>query len=232
MDGIHVTIKGILHQYGIEYFTNIEGCVIVEHKEGLIQKERPHYHIWLPSSHTIDSTKRALRSYYDTKTSELKWNTHANAYYSVTPHDNFQKWIDYTIDPEKSQVKKPSIQLWNRSEPRPEVRIIDNLVLPGLSIVSPPVATTVKKHQNTLDKQAKFYNFVKEYVSENPQEVLGYTDITGLLYEYSKGGFNEMAAPQYIEFAMYHYLKDSGDTIKSEEVKHSWTTRVMSRLRK
>lgn len=139
--------------------------------------------------------------------------------------------MDYTIDPEKAQVKKPTVLVWNRSEPVPEVRSLDSLVVPGLSL-EPVKIIEVKKHQNTMDKQAKFYKYVKEYVDSNPEEALGYTDIAELLYEYSSGGFNEMAAPQYIEFAMYHYLKDSGDRQKSQDAKENWRNRVLARLRK
>lgn len=239
VQGYHITIKGVLHQYGYDYFKDISGCVVVEHREGLTQKERPHYHIWIPPSDSIPRIKRALRSYYDEKNEDLNWNTHANAYYSVTPHNSYEKWLKYTIDPEKASVKKPTIVLWNLPGSPPEVRPAAELIVSGLDggiapsgATGPTVVVASRKHVTTEDKQKKFYQFVKEYYQENKGEEVSYNSVARLLDDYAKGGFNEMAAPQYIEFAMYNYLKDSGDKVRFKERQEDWVTRVLARLRK
>jgi len=172
----------------------------------------------------------------------LKWNTHANSYYSVTPHNSFDNWLQYSIDPTKAQVKKPRISLWNRPDPKPEVRSLDELILPvldGVAGITPSGATaptvvvaSTRKNQTTADKQAKFYKYVKEYYTENPDQVIDYFGLATLLDDYAKGGFNEMAAPQYIEYAMYNYLKETGDKVRFEDRQATWCNRVLARMKK
>lgn len=227
-----MVIKGILHTIGSDYFNDISGCAVVQHMHGLVQKERPHYHIWLPSGYNVNSTKKLLRDYYDSKIADLKWNTHANAYYTVKEHDSIEKWLEYVIDPAKADCKKPEILCWNISDrSRPVVRSLDELILPDLSgSESKVTVVSARKHITTQDKQAKFYKYVKEFYELSPGHAVDHVVISDLLYEYSTGGFNVNAAPQYIEYALYHQLKAMGDTVSLEQNKAHWTRQIMKKM--
>ena len=117
--GVHVVIKGVLHGVGTEYYKDISGCAIGQHAKGLLQKERPHYHIWLPNTYTVTALKATLRSYYDSKLPDLKWNTHANSYYTVKEHNSFRKWKEYVFNPELADCKQPTVEVWNVPDQRP-----------------------------------------------------------------------------------------------------------------
>jgi len=117
--GIHLVIKGLLHGVGTEYYKDISGCAVGQHAKGLLQKERPHYHIWLPDTYTIKGVKEIIRQYYDTKLPDLKWNRNGNAYYAVKAHNSFNKWKGYVFDPALADCKQPTVEVWNVPETRP-----------------------------------------------------------------------------------------------------------------
>lgn len=242
--GTHLVIKGDLHKVGLpNLIKDLSGVAVGEHLRGK-RAEKPHYHCWLPSD--ILSYKdlsgvpfqEQLRNWYNDRIPNLAWKTNGNAYWAWKSHDSLERWIEYVFKT-KSECKQPSVILWNLpgEPPRSHADLISATPGEGGSAADGvPVPAVVvapsRKNLTTQDKQAKFYRYVKQYVDENPEEVLCYSDITDLLYEYSTGGFNEMAAPQYVEYAMYHYLKDTGDKVRSLEVKESWRARILSRLRK
>lgn len=124
-EGYHLVIKGILHQYRYDIVKDISGVVVVEHLKGLVQKERPHYHIWVPYSSCIggstsrDGIKKVIRDHYTALNSTLDWNRNANAYYSFTPHSSFDNWLNYTFVSCKD-CKEPKLHVWNREGAPPD----------------------------------------------------------------------------------------------------------------
>jgi len=226
---VHVVIKGRLHELGYTYFQDISGCVIVEHKVGLVQKERPHYHIWLPGVPDVRSTKNALRAHYDTLDSNLKWNTHANAYYTVKEHNDFDAWLNYAWT--NADCKLPELVLWNLPDPRP-VRPFDELILPaqdgGIAgptnyVVATEVASQPRKKQKTSeDKFNDFCNYCKSYYDENKDENIEDFKVKELLWSYSKGRFNRFRAAEYVYGVLYELTKSSGDVLTHDHWKEQW----------
>lgn len=142
---LHVVIKGVLHDCQLPTtISDLSGAVVVEHKYGLVQKERPHYHCWIPGVPSISRFKAELREYYDGLISDLKWNTHANAYWTVKEHGSFKSWLKYVL---YDDCKSPSVIVWNRSDPRPELpdlaRSIDELIIPANVVTEVPITTAL-----------------------------------------------------------------------------------------
>lgn len=217
MNGLHVVIKGVLFQHGIDWFKDISGCVVVKHQFGLVQKERPHYHIWLPDTYDVVSTKKSLREYYDTKEKDLKWNTFANSYYTVKEHDNFDKWWAYTY---KENCKEPDLVLWNASSERPITTPSNLVVLHGPSdeffepvtealSVSKPVAPKPRKKEPT--KIEAFFNYCEKYYKDNPSESISRHDVLELLLSWSKGGMNKFRVYEFVQYATFRLLSEGGE---------------------
>lgn len=224
MNGLHVVIKGELYQYGLEWFSDISGCAAIEHKFGLVQKERPHYHIWLPSSYSVSNTKKALREFYDTKQEGLKWNTHANAYYTVKEHGDFDKWLNYAWS--KDECKEPSVGIWNVGceKPLPKPTPINELVYAKASDVpeSKPIPAKRKKEPTKMEQ---FYLYCKSYFDEFPMKDISRDEILKLLLSWSKGGMNKFRVYEFVHYATYRLLAEGGE--KTSKAFESFESRIL-----
>lgn len=163
---VYVVIKGVLHDCQLpDIIKTTAGVVVVEHKYGLVQKERPHYHVWFPGTIKLDVLKTQLRYYYDEKIPGLKWNTHANSYYSLKLHNDWEKWIDYVYY-KCLDCKDPSIIVWNRRDKRPDVlpdvpRSLDELILPPVNVVTVvPMVTPVSSKSKKDPAYKRFMNYL------------------------------------------------------------------------
>lgn len=204
--GLHVVIKGLLHPAGTEWFKDISGCCIGQHKEGLTQKERPHYHIWLPNTYTVKNVKADLRKYYDTLIPDLKWNTHANAYYTVKDHDSFQNWKEYVFNPDLAECKKPTVELWNSLEPRPIISDINDLVFELPHDESKVVKKEVSKRANA---SVRFLEFCRKEDITHPT----IREVTQLWVEWTKGSYELRNVTAPIRHVFY-ILNDEDPLIK------------------
>lgn len=211
--GYHFVIKGELHQHPFPDFLDVSGVAICEHLEGKVQKERPHYHCWVPrtSLHVDKWKKDIIRPFYDSQYPDpkaLKWNTHANSYYMFKEHDSYSDWEKYVArDPE---VKKGSWIRWNRPGVPPPIE-------PGIAIsdfiVTGPVNTIIDcpikvVRKSSLEKQIKFLNYVKSCVDESDYDTLTPEILTDYVFEYcGKNEFVAMnAAYTFINYALSQLL--------------------------
>jgi len=209
--GIHIIIKGDLHN--VEIFPEImdlSGSAVVEHLEGYVQKERPHYHVWIPHKNpTLTDEKHwkaKLRAYYDTKIDGLNWNKNANAYYCVKKHNSYQAWERYVArDPE---VKISSWIKWNRyGDPPPLVITQRTMVTVGQSTTK-QTGSQLGRKQTTLDKQQRFLRFVQDCFDPDEYNTLTPEILTDYLFEYC--GKNEFVSLQasytFINYALSQLL--------------------------
>lgn len=195
---VHAIIKGILHPIDLPAcIYDLSGAVVVEHKCGLIQKERPHYHCWLPGVPSVPWQKTVLREYYDQQfpPGHLTWETYANAYYCVKQHDDFVTWLKYTFsDKVAAKCKSPSIVIWNRSDPRPDspdvARSFDELILPTNVVTESPVVVPPAPPAPSKKKKdpahIRLYNYCVDKGAFEPsmEEVANYwAEMTGGAYE-------------------------------------------------
>lgn len=182
--------------------------------EGLVQKERPHYHIWIPGEFStpkpLNEFKSRLRAYYDTKITGLKWDTDANAYWCLKSHKDREAWISYTSDPEKAKCKKPSILLWNAPD-KPEVRSLEELILPAPAGELPKPGTVKAKPPSKLESWCAH---VKNQLDANPDLPVDRNTLIRLLINYSKGGMNKYRVAEWVNTALFRYLEDSGEQRK------------------
>lgn len=207
--GIHVIIKGDLHDVELfPEFLELSGCAIMEHMEGWIQKERPHYHVWVPYRNPTvkveENYRKLLRAYYDTKISNLIWKTHANSYYCVKAHNSFTKWLQYVAkDPE---VKRGSCIKWNRDGDPPKIEIIANTIV-NVGVDTVPTTTKTSK-KTSLEKQQKFLRFVQDAFAPEDYNTLTPEILTDYLFEYCAN--NEFVALNasytFINYALSHLL--------------------------
>lgn len=174
MFGYHITLKHDIH--GLKDLTlyDVEGVACVEHAEGLVQKERPHYHIWvphdtLPTAYEVDKKRKELRSHYLTLAPHLS-GLNGNALYAVIAHNNYDNWKEYVI---REKCKKPKVIFWNRPDPAPEFAPPDQppdaLILPALD-VDAPVAVVKEKKKDPAYK--RFETYCNELVNPTIDEVI------------------------------------------------------------
>lgn len=209
---VHVVLKGVLHDCQLPtYLSDLSGVVIVEHKFGLIQKERPHYHCWIPGVSRLSQFKADLRGYYDGLIPDLKWNTHANAYWTVKEHGSFESWLNYVLNEE---CKSPTVVVWNRSGPRPVSpdvsRSIDDLIIPANVVTEVPV---VKSPESSRSKKEpcykRFINYLNSQNVRNPtlDECLEYW------FEWTNGNYELRNVSGPVRHA-YYVLNDKDPDIR------------------
>lgn len=219
---MHVTLKGEMYKYGYDMFQHLPGSVVVRHMEGLVQKERPHYHIWWPTdlkkSHATDVIKQYVRSKDATFADK-----NGNALYSCTPHDSFTRWLDYTIDPMKAKVKKPEIMVWNLPDPKPEVRSEAQLILPALSVEVLNTVSSTEKKKSKRNRGVEFYNYmIDKYVGV--KDVISQDRIKREFWRWSEYGFQDFQAIAIIRNTWYQLNKDFPEILQKEE--DGWANRV------
>lgn len=201
-EGIHIIIKGDLHDVElIPEISDLSGCAVVEHKEGKKQKERPHYHCWIPKEADTKLWKERLRTYYDSKLPGLKWNTHANAYYTVKEHDSFYAWVDYVVrDPD---VKISSWIKWNRPGEPPPIRSEIPIVAQPINslVITPPTVSQPKKAACHI----RFYEWLQRQEIEND---LSITEIQEYWIEWTSGAYELRNVSAPIRYAWYMLQTD------------------------
>lgn len=203
--GIHIVIKGELHD--VELFpelADLSGSAVVEHKEGKRQKERPHYHCWVPKDYaTVKLWKERLRTYYDSRVSNLKWNTHANSYYTIKDHDSFDRWVQYVVkDPD---VKVSSWVKWNLPGSPPQLYSLDDLVLP------PPINEIIVNQLPEKDKskrEAAHLRFYAWLLKQSVDDELTIHQITEYWIEWTSGAYELRNVSAPIRYAWYMLQTD------------------------
>ena len=200
-EGIHIIIKGDLHNVDlIPTISDLSGCAVAEHKEGRKQKERPHYHCWLPKdTATVKQWKERLRAYYDTQVPNLKWNTHSNAYYTVKEHDSFHKWVEYVA--RDADVKVSSWIKWNLPGDPPKLFTLEDLVVPA-PVNEIVVLPSIPEKDKTKREAAhiRFYNWL---MKQQIDDELTIHEITEYWVEWSHGAYELRNVTAPIRYAWY-----------------------------
>lgn len=215
--GLHIIIKGVLHD--VELFPDLldlSGSAVAEHLEGKVQKERPHYHCWVPkTTATKEQWKGLLRAYYDTKVPGLDWNRNANAYYTVKYHNSFDAWVTYASDPE--EYKKASWVKWNCPGEPPKMRNISELILPAqggatgpqnVIHLGPGLVVAKDKKFSSLEKQQRFLRYVKDSITEDEWNSQTAHSISRLFFRYcGQNGFTAMhGGYTYVNYVLSQLL--------------------------
>ena len=220
--GWHIIIKGPCHQHGFALYKDISGCCIGEHKEGLVQKERPHYHVWVPrEKFSRTEARAAVRSFYEPKTPDTDWNRSANACYSCTPHTSFTAWVDYVFG-KNTDCKKPTVMLWNSDTPRPPS--FDELVYSNVLTYDAGTITVQKAASKKAPAYQRFYDYCKDMkwyvpggtdapVERKPTK----TDIVEAWFDWTQGAYEMRNVSAPIRYA-YYMLNDRDERIKNEYV--------------
>lgn len=203
--GLHIIIKGDLHTCELfPEISNFPRCAVVEHKEGRKQKERPHYHCWLPFEAPTKATelewKLKCRTYYDSVLSGLNWNRNANAYYTVKCHDSYKRWFEYVVrDPD---VKISSWIKWNREgEPPPILVEIPIVAQPTNSLVIIPKMESQRK-------EACHLRFWKWLQNQEVEDDLSITEIQEYWIEWTSGAYELRNVSAPIRYAWYMLQTD------------------------
>jgi len=214
----------------LDALKDVSGVIVVKHSHELNEKDHLHVyypHIGVSSRNALDALKIKAKVIFgmpDRKLTNADWswsnpNTSIEAFWRYAMYEKGSKQVYARVGAVCS--------IWNVGDEKPS----PPPARPSNQIIN--IVNSATTRLTTSAKQAKFYKYVKEYVKENPIDSgISYTDLTGMLYEYSTGGFNENAAPQYVEYAMYHYCKDNGEHEKAAQSKSAWISRIMSRMKK
>lgn len=202
---------------------DISGIVVVSHALGK-SSERPHYHIYYESKEIRkDTLKQVLKA--SDKWSELLTDSKQYSF-STSPDYSLDSFWKYVWDKDKKQ----ELKCWNLpGDPLPIIKPeVPTVVLPGSPL---PVIQHVDKRSSEC-KMTKFAEYCyKEYQEDEPPR-LDEDLIIDYLIEYSKGGFNDNNAGQYIRFALYYICEKEGETLKSRKLflKSLWKERVKKRF--
>lgn len=219
--GISITLKYKLHDDGCpNMYSDLSGSAVAEHKEGFVQKERPHYHIWIPEPWTCKAQglklekryKQQIREFFMPRISGVDWNKDCNALYCVKHHDSFHTWVRYVTE---EQIKKGSWYKWNcRGEP-PPMRQMDDLILPVVNVetptnvihyeVSPVVAKTPKDASKREAAHIRFYNWL---LQQEIEDELTIHEITEYWVEWSHGAYELRNVTAPIRYAWYMLQTD------------------------
>lgn len=192
--GFHFVIKGVLHQYKYELVKDLSGCVVVEHRKGLVQKERPHYHIWIPHGSIINGAKcikeykQVIREHYSALNKDLDWNRNANAYYSFTPHSSFDNWPDRV--PELSPLESLVIEHSDLTGPI-NVTYVTNTITNPVNTKSKSKAKSVLFYEHCLD------------ILEGIDGPYSFEKIHDLHMEWSHWGYDDFGAVRNVRNAFY-----------------------------
>lgn len=208
------------------HLNDLSGCCVVEHRDAT----RIHYHVFYvfkiplaPSRNALDIWKSKFRELYEIPADWAFSNANQKLedFYKYTLYEKYKGLIKDDIGKYKRPGSKLIINNTGQAAPEPPERP-----------VTVDLRSASQKKPTTAEKQQKFYRFVKGYYDENKDEVIDYNGIAQLLADYWQTGGSEVTAPQYINFAMYNYLKDSGDKSKFQDHKQDWVSRVLSRIKK
>lgn len=208
-------------------------CVIVKHTWSYRTRKdcEQHIHIFWRSSK--DYTKETFNEKVVKKLFPKLDGRHAE--YSTSDPGSLETFLDYTLrDSRRYKKRGASLLYWNIPESQPDwiSELIDNplydLPVEKINVVSQSPLDAFRgrgievKKNTTEDKKQKFYNYVKEYVLLKPEKVLTKEKIRKLLFSYSRGGFPPTKINEFVNFAMYNYLLDSGDKVRFKSYRDAW----------
>lgn len=215
----------------IKALKDVSGVIVIKH--GYEINEKDHLHVYyihrgVSSRNALDELKKEVKIIFglptDRKLTNAAWSwTNPN-----TSIEAFWRYAMYEKGPSQTYARVGATCVyWNVGDEKPSPP------------PSRPHTTSIIVNQSKVSKvtsqqkQQNFYNkIVKPYVTMHPDKLIDYAVIATLLDNWAMGGFNEMAAPQYIEYAMYNYLKDSGDVPRFFDRQSEWVHRVLARMKK
>lgn len=204
---------------------DISGIVVVSHNIGK-SSQRPHYHIYYESKEIRkDSLKQVLKA--SDKWSEIL--TDSKQYTFTTSSDyTIESYWKYVWDKSKGQ----ELKCWNLpGDPLPIIEYdVPIVVLPGSK--SPEVIQHVLDKRSSESKMNKFAEYCYNEYQEDEPPRLDEDLIIDYLIDYSKGGFNDNNAGQYIRFALYYICEKEGESLKTRKtyLKSLWKERVKKRF--
>lgn len=101
----------------------------------------------------------------------------------------------------------------------------EDIVVKDVSAVAPK-----PKPKTTEEKMIKFAQYVYECYQDDIDVLLDEDFAIECLIEYSKGGFNDNAAGQYVRYALYYVCDKLGDSMRHRRaaMKSLWKERVKS----
>lgn len=211
----------------------LSNVVAVIHQKGMYA-EKPHYHIYLEVEKDIkkDNLKRLLKSQDGWKELLLDPKTYS-----------FSTSTDYTIDSFWKYVwdknKGQEFVTWNIPGPQLPIPVrsdenIISLVFSGDTVATKDVSAVVAKvkPKTTEEKMTKFAQYVYECYQDDSDILLDEDFVIDCLIEYSKGGFNDNAAGQYVRFALFYVCDKVGDSLRTRRLamKQLWKERVKKRF--
>lgn len=227
--GIRVTA---VDEVRSEALKGIKGIIVVVHEVGL-ESTKPHYHIYY--DHGFEARKSDI-------TDHLKrtWLTIFNGLDGRKNVYSFDTGKDWSVETYWKYVwagkpynRKVSLLCWNLDTPQLPIPEVITHEFPDLVVVGDEVAPVVKKSGNSTseEKMLKFCRYVEEQFNIGTN-VLTDEFIADCLIEYSKGGFNENTAPQYIRRAMYYVLDKAGESKIDyfRQKKREWRDRVLRKF--
>lgn len=229
----HLRLSAITDER-LKYLTSLSNVVVVQHEEA----NRKHLHCYIV--HTKPITRKTFVTHLKSHSAFTELNGQKD--FMVSDPNTLESYWRYTMSGYKvggrnvydDFAKDGATCLHydiSGSERLPDypVRGNTNQIIVQNNTQNIPQKKTI----TTQEKQNKFFIYCDEYFNDklNDDEI-NYFNIAKLLYAYAKGGFNEHAAPQYIEYAMYNLLSKRGESAKLEESRMDWCQRVLARLKK
>lgn len=223
MAGYHIVLKHDLHDLKDVTLYNVEGGACVEHATGLVQKERPHYHIWVPhegkpSDYEVKKKREELRAHYMALAPHLV-AVNGNALYSVKAHDSFDNWKQYVI---RENCKHPKVIFWNRSDPAPEFespRSLEELIFPDRVVQETPIAVVKEKKKDPAYK--RFEAYCSELENPDIDEVIAH-------WAYWTQGNHEMQRVQGP--IRYVYYTKTTDPIQKQRIHDTMCREIRDRF--
>jgi len=215
-----------------EIIKKLLNVVAVVHKRGMFA-EKPHYHIYYVSDKEIkkDNLKRLLKATEGWKQLLLDPKTYS---FSTSSDYTIESYWKYVWDKDKGQElitwNIPGIQL--PVPVRSSENIISLVYSEGYVVKDVSAVATKLKPKTTEEKMTKFAQYVYECYQDDTDAPLDEDFVIDCLIEYSKGGFNDNAAGQYVRFAMYYVCDKVGDSLRHRKhaMKQLWKERVKKRF--
>lgn len=140
ISGVHIRLARSCHALGLpDWIKDISGACIGEHQRGKDKNETPHFHCWLPKEYyrydISGGIQSQARNWYNDRIPDLSgaWKGKGNGLWMWKLHDSFEKWVAYVFY-NHAECKDPKVILWNRPDPPPVPRLIENLIIPALGV--------------------------------------------------------------------------------------------------
>lgn len=217
----------------LKYLTSLSNAVVVQHEEA----NRKHLHCYIV--HTKPITRKTFVTHLKSHSAFTELNGQKD--FMVSDPNTLESYWRYTMSGYKvggrnvydDFAKDGATCLHydiSGSERLPDypVRGNTNQIIVQNNTQNIPQKKTI----TTQEKQHKFYLYCEEYIKEFPEYEINYDNIIDLLYHRHTGGFNENAAPQYVEYAIYRLLHARGERAKIQENCEKWRLRILRKMGK